>query len=87
MSTTPKTPRPAPALLTEPVTLTLEGQELAALNRFRQANHAYLWADPDPLRMGTTPEEEARLRVEFEEAREALALVVNSRVKSDRQEY
>lgn len=30
-----------PALLTEPVTLTLDAMELEALNKYRQAAHAY----------------------------------------------
>lgn len=78
-------PRPTPALLTEPVTVTLAGDDLVTLNRFRQATHAYLWANGGlPVQPAA---EEERLRVEFEEAREALALAVNSRVKSDRQEY
>lgn len=85
MTATPAPAKRAPALLTEPVTLTLDGPDLAALNRFRQASYAYLWAN------GGAPvepqAEEDRLRVEFEEAREALALVVSSRVVADRLEY
>lgn len=85
--TTPTTPvKRAPALLTEPVTLTLEGSGLAALNRYRQASHAYLWADPDELRLNTAPEQVARERAEYEGARAELAMVVNSLVIADRQE-
>ncbi|WP_153785185.1 hypothetical protein [Pseudomonas sp. EMN2] len=57
MTATPAPAKRAPALLTEPVTLTLAGPDLAALNRFRQASYAYLWAN------GGAPAEEDRFEV------------------------
>ena len=47
MSTEPTTANPAPALLTEPLTLTLDGEALAALNDFRQHAPAGGLASPD----------------------------------------
>lgn len=84
MSTTPASVWPAPALLTEPITLTLGGSDLAVLNRYRQADHACQWARAaDPVRR---PGEAEAVWREYQEAREALVLAIGARVRAELQE-
>jgi len=57
-----------PALLTEPLTVTLDTYALEYLNAYRQARHAYLSAPA-----GVEPEEGGRLIEARRQAAEALA--------------
>lgn len=57
-----------PALLTEPLTVTLDHYALEYLNAYRQARHAYLSGAP-----GVEPEEGGRLIEARRQAAEALA--------------
>ena len=57
-----------PALLTEPLTVTLDAYALEYLNAYRQARHAYLSSPA-----GVEPEERGRLIEARRQAAEALA--------------
>jgi len=57
-----------PALLTEPLTITLDAYALEYLNAYRQARHTYLSSPA-----GVEPEERGRLSEARRQAAEALA--------------
>ncbi|HDS1721610.1 hypothetical protein NPS53_08870 [Pseudomonas putida] len=65
-----------PALLTEPITFTLDDYGLELFNAYRQARHAYL-SRPD----GIAPEERGRLGEAHSQAAKSLASYLGFNVR------
>ncbi len=66
----------APELLTEPLTVNVDGMALKVFNRYRQARHAWLSSTGDI-------EEKNRLRAAVEDAADEVASFVNAAVNRD----
>lgn len=70
MTATPAIARSAPAPLTEPVTITLSGVDLAALNAYRLARRAF-------ARQDLSPAEAKQAKAELQQAEKNLATSVH----------